>query len=57
MGTGYALHLAPNAADDRVDNALASIGWVGRAVLLALAAWVVVQVRTSAIQPFIYFQF
>ncbi len=57
MASGYALHLAPNAADDRVDKALASIGWFGRALLLALAAWIVVQVRTSAIQPFIYFQF
>jgi len=57
MGAGYALHLAPNAADHRVEKALGAVGWLGRALLLALAAWIVVQVRTSAIQPFIYFQF
>ena len=39
------------------ERRLDAAGWVGRALLLAAGAWVVVQVRTAGIQPFIYFQF
>jgi alginate O-acetyltransferase complex protein AlgI len=57
MAAGYAAHLAPNALDRWFDGRLAKVGWIGRALALAVVAWVVVQVRTAGIQPFIYFQF
>ncbi|QQS05578.1 MAG: MBOAT family protein [Fibrobacterota bacterium] len=57
MLAGYAVHLAPHSMDQWFERRLGSVGWVGRALALALAAWVVVQVRTAGIQPFIYFQF
>ena len=57
MAAGYALHLAPHELDRWWERRLDAAGWVGRALLLAAGAWVVVQVRTAGIQPFIYFQF
>jgi len=57
MAVGYALHLVPERMDLALDRVLGSMGWVVRALLLALAAWIAIQVRTAQIQPFIYFQF
>ena len=57
MAAGYLAQLLPWSWDLRWERGLVSIGWVGRLVVLALAAWVVIQVRTAQIQPFIYFQF
>ena len=54
---GYLMHMAPSSADDRMRR------WVSRAplavqVLVAAAVvWCVMQMKSSDIHPFIYFQF
>lgn len=57
MAAGYLAQLLPWSWDLRWDRVLVSIGWVGRLVVLALAAWIAIQVRSAQVQPFIYFQF
>jgi alginate O-acetyltransferase complex protein AlgI len=57
MAAGYLLQLLPWSWDAWWERGLLSIGWIGRLLVLALAAWVAIQVRGAQIQPFIYFQF
>jgi D-alanyl-lipoteichoic acid acyltransferase DltB (MBOAT superfamily) len=54
---GLAVHLLPGQLRDEVETLLRKSGWVGAGLLLAAGIWAVVQTRTSAVQPFIYFQF
>lgn len=57
MAAGYLLQLLPWSWDLRWERGLVATGWVGRLIVLALAAWIAIQARTAQIQPFIYFQF
>lgn len=57
MAAGMGAHLLPGAVDAWWERRLGGLGWLGRGLILAVAAWIVIQVRTSAVQPFIYFQF
>ena len=50
VGLGYLLHMLPGRA------VVASPFWV-QVLLLASVAWGVMQIQSSSIQPFIYFQF
>ena len=56
-GLGYLLHMLPGRADAAARRAVvASPFWV-QVLLLASVAWGVMQIQSSSIQPFIYFQF
>ena len=57
MGVGYVTHFIPQRWQDRVCGAVMRSSLVGCALLLALIIWVVMQVKSANIQPFIYFQF
>jgi len=57
MAGGYLAQMLPWSWDLRWERGLVSVGWIGRLLVLAVAAWVAIQVRGSQIQPFIYFQF
>ena len=57
VGLGYLLHMLPGRADAAARRAVvASPFWV-QVLLLASVAWGVIQIQSSSIQPFIYFQF
>jgi hypothetical protein len=54
---GYILHFLPKKIDLKVENTITKIPLLFQAVLLLIVLYVFIQVKSSAIQPFIYFQF
>jgi alginate O-acetyltransferase complex protein AlgI len=54
---GYALHFLPDALSFRLEGVVARRAVVVQAMLLAAVIWLVIQVKSAEIQPFIYFQF
>ncbi len=57
MGLGYLLHLLPGRADDAARRTVVAAPFWTQVLLLAAVAWSVMQMQSSGIQPFIYFQF
>ncbi|MBF9222034.1 MBOAT family O-acyltransferase [Hymenobacter ruricola] len=57
VALGYALHFLPDGLTLRVEGAVARRSVLAQAVLLAAVIWLVIQVKSAEIQPFIYFQF
>jgi D-alanyl-lipoteichoic acid acyltransferase DltB (MBOAT superfamily) len=57
MLLGYLLHFAPERWEQRLCRGVIRTPFVLQAVLLALVIYLVIQVKSSDIQPFIYFQF
>ena len=57
MGTGYALHMLPASADRTAQRIVAASPTVVQVLLAAGMIWCVMQIKSSDIQPFIYFQF
>ena len=54
---GYALHFVPDRLSQRCRNAFVSMPPYLYILVLILLITVIVQVKTSEVQPFIYFQF
>ncbi len=54
---GYALHLLPHSLSERFRGFISASPVVAQMIYLALTIWLVMQVKSSDIQPFIYFQF
>lgn len=57
IGLALLAHVLPSSWQQRCARALQQTGVVGCAVALTVAIWLVVQVKGSAVLPFIYFQF
>jgi alginate O-acetyltransferase complex protein AlgI len=57
MLLGYCLHFTPQRWDQAVEARLAAASPLGKALALAGMAWLLLQVKSAQIQPFIYFQF
>ena len=57
MAVGYLLHLLPTRVDDWACRVVSRMPMVVQLLLIALVAWCVMQVKSTDIQPFIYFQF
>lgn len=57
MGVGYLLHFAPDNWRDACCRGVIRLPLVGKALLLVALIYLVIQVKSSDIQPFIYFQF
>ena len=57
MGIGYLLHFAPDSWEDAVCRGVIRLPFVGKALMLVVLIYVVIQMKSSEIQPFIYFQF
>lgn len=57
MLLGYVLHFLPTGCERACQRAVTRLPLVGQALLLVVIIYVVIQVKTSDIQPFIYFQF
>ncbi len=57
MLLGYILHFLPTGYEKACQRAVTRLPLVGQALLLVIIIFIVMQVKTSDIQPFIYFQF
>jgi alginate O-acetyltransferase complex protein AlgI len=57
MILGYFLHLLPKSLENLGQNEVSRIPLIGKAALLVIVILLVIQVKSSEIQPFIYFQF
>lgn len=54
---GYAMHFLPEKIDIDIQNRVVNASFWWQVVLMAATIWCVMQVKSSDIQPFIYFQF
>ncbi|MCB0523598.1 MAG: MBOAT family protein [Lewinellaceae bacterium] len=57
MAIGYLLHFLPRSLDSWAERQVARMPVLGKALVVALIAALVMQVKSSEVQPFIYFQF
>ena len=54
---GYAMHFLPEKIDIDIRNRVVNVSFWWQVALMALTIWCVMQIKSSDIQPFIYFQF
>ena len=57
MLLGFLLHFAPDSWENAVCRGVIRLPFVGKAVLMVALIYLVIQMKSSEIQPFIYFQF
>lgn len=57
MGIGYLLHFAPDSWQNACCRGVVKLPLLGKALLLVVLIYLVIQIKSSDIQPFIYFQF
>lgn len=57
MAVGFVFHFLPDRWEEACQRGVIRLPLVAQAFLLILIIYVVIQVKTSDIQPFIYFQF
>ncbi len=57
IGIGYLIHLFPQRWKDAVREAFTASPLIGKAAIISLVVIGLVQVASTAVQPFIYFQF
>ena len=54
---GFLLHFAPDSWENAACRGVIRLPFVGKAVLMIALIYLVIQMKSSEIQPFIYFQF
>ncbi|MCF8266812.1 MAG: MBOAT family protein [Ignavibacteriales bacterium] len=54
---GFVLHFMPPSTEARMEKIVTSMPLVVQAIYLVAIVWLVAQVKTAGIHPFIYFQF
>ena len=57
MAAGYLLHMLPRRAEAWGERTVAGAPLAVKALMLTVLIWCVMQIKSSEIQPFIYFQF
>lgn len=57
MALGYILHFLPSSWTNHTRRAVTLLPLPLQAVLLVIVIWIVIQIKSSDVQPFIYFQF
>lgn len=57
MAVGFALHWCPDSWQDNCSKAVVRMPLLIQALLLVAVIFIIIQVKSSDIQPFIYFQF
>lgn len=57
MGVGYLLHFSPDSWQNACCRGVVKLPLLGKAFLLVALVYLVIQIKSSDIQPFIYFQF
>lgn len=54
---GFLLHFTPASWEDKLKKRFEGLSVLGLALSVVIVIWVVMQIKSSGIQPFIYFQF
>ncbi len=54
---GFFLHFLPSSLNDKIVTLLSKMNIFVQAIILTLIIWLVAQVQSADLQPFIYFQF
>ena len=57
MLLGYILHFMPQSLSDKAKSFVTRTPLLVKAILLVLVIFIVIQIKSSDVQPFIYFQF
>ena len=57
MLLGYVLHFMPEFISDKAKDFVARCPLVVKAILIVVLVFIVIQIKSSDVQPFIYFQF
>ena len=57
MGVGFALHWCPDSWQNACGRGMTRLPLWAQALVLVALIYLVIQVKSSDIQPFIYFQF
>jgi alginate O-acetyltransferase complex protein AlgI len=57
MAIGYVLHFLPDSLEQRCKNAFTKLPAVFYVIAIIVLVFVIIQIKSSDIQPFIYFQF
>ena len=57
MLLGYLLHFVPDSWVERSQGAVIKMPLVAQALLVVVVIYIVIQIKSSDVQPFIYFQF
>jgi D-alanyl-lipoteichoic acid acyltransferase DltB (MBOAT superfamily) len=57
MLLGYLLHFVPDSCVERSQGAVIKMPLVAQALLVVVVIYIVIQIKSSDVQPFIYFQF
>lgn len=57
IALGYFLHFVPDRWENAVCGAVIRLPFLGKALVMVAMIYVVIQMKSSEIQPFIYFQF
>jgi len=54
---GYLIHFIPQQVDVKIENLISKMPLLLQSILIVCVVYIFIQVKSSAIQPFIYFQF
>ncbi len=57
MLVGYVLHFMPESLSVKAKDFVTRCPLVVKALLIVILVWIVIQIKSSDVQPFIYFQF
>ncbi len=57
MALGFILHWTPKKWEDKACQSVIRMPFIGKALLLLVVIYIIIQVKSADIQPFIYFQF
>lgn len=57
IAIGFALHFMPRRAEESFFNLVQKTPLIGKAILIVALVFLVIQIKSSDIQPFIYFKF
>lgn len=57
IAAGYVMHFMPAKIDADLQNRVVNASFWWQVAMLTLTVWCVMQIKSSDIQPFIYFQF
>jgi alginate O-acetyltransferase complex protein AlgI len=57
VALGYLLHALPDGFTFQLETVVGRRSVVTQAVLITVVIWLVIQIKSAEIQPFIYFQF
>ena len=57
MALGFILHFSPKSWEMKLEKGVIGLPFVGKIILMVAVVYLVIQVKSSEIQPFIYFNF